>query len=128
MSARKAQTLHSVAVAIASRVLTAESITDLPSAEAIDRLREFSGIGAWSAALVLLRGFRRLDVFPPGDSGAERTLRALMRLRSHAALTRLVNRFGRCRGHLYFYGIAGRALDAGLIRAAPVQPIGVGVG
>jgi DNA-3-methyladenine glycosylase II len=119
MSLRKAQTLRSVAKAIASGTLTAESIAELPSSEAIDRLTEVSGIGAWSAALVLLRGFRRLDVFPPGDAGAERALMALMRLRSPASLARIVDRFGDCRGQLYFYGIASRALESGLIRAAP---------
>jgi DNA-3-methyladenine glycosylase II len=119
MSLRKAQTLRSVAKCIVSGALTAESIAELPSSEAIDRLTQLSGIGVWSAALVLLRGFRRLDVFPPGDAGAERSLMTLMRLRSPAALARIVNRFGDCRGQLYFYAIASRALERGLIRAAP---------
>ena len=119
MSLRKAQTLRSVARDIASGALTAESIARLASSEAIARLTGLSGIGAWSAALVLLRGFRRLDVFPPGDAGAERSLMSLMRLRSTASLARIVNRFGVCRGQLYFYAIASRALELGLIRAAP---------
>jgi DNA-3-methyladenine glycosylase II len=119
MSLRKAQTLRSVARSIASGALTAASIAELPSSEAIDRLTEVSGIGAWSASLVLLRGFGRLDVYPPGDAGVERSLMALMRLRSPASLARIVDRFGDCRGQLYFYGIASRALEAGLIHAAP---------
>jgi DNA-3-methyladenine glycosylase II len=119
MSLRKAQTLRSVARSIASGALTAGSIAELPSSEAIDRLTEVSGIGAWSASLVLLRGFGRLDVFPPGDAGAERSLMALMRLRSPTSLARIVDRLGDCRGQLYFYGIASRALEAGLIRTAP---------
>jgi len=106
MSLRKAQTLRSVARSIASGALTAGGIAELPSSEAIDRLTEVSGIG-------------RLDVFPPGDAGVERSLMALMRLRSPASLARIVDRFGDCRGLLYFYGIASRALEAGLIRAAP---------
>jgi 3-methyladenine DNA glycosylase/8-oxoguanine DNA glycosylase len=123
MSLRKAQTLSSIAKYIASGTLTAESIETLPSPEGIDRLTQFSGIGAWSAALVLLRGFRRLDVFPPGDSGAERSLMALMRLRSPTSLAHIVDRFGDCRGLLYLYGIASRALEAGLIRPAPIESI-----
>ena len=35
-------------------------------------------VGAWTAALMLLRGFRRLGVFPGGDVGAERGLRNLL--------------------------------------------------
>jgi DNA-3-methyladenine glycosylase II len=122
MSLRKAQTLRSVARDIASGALSAKSIAQLPSSEAIAHLTQLSGIGAWSAALVLLRGFRRLDVFPRGDAGAERSLMTLMRLRSPASLARIVNRFGDYRGQLYFYAIASRALELGLIRAAP--PLG----
>jgi hypothetical protein len=43
-----------------------------------------------------------------------------MRLRSPAALERVVERFGDRRGYLYFYGLASRLLAAGLIHAAPV--------
>ena len=52
----------------------------MSSAEALRVLTELSGIGPWSASLVLLRGLGRLDVFPPGDVGAQGGLRALMHL------------------------------------------------
>ena len=120
MSRHKSESLRAAAKAIASGTLTVDSIAALPSSEAIERLRELPGIGPWSAALILLRGFRRLDVFPPTDTGAESSLVALMRLRSPAALGGVVERFGDCRGYLYFYGLASRLLAAGLIHAAPV--------
>ena len=118
MSRHKSESLRAAARAIASRALTTDGIASLPSMEAIDRLRELPGIGPWSAALILLRGFRRLDVFPPTDTGAESSLVALMRLRSPAALERVIERFGDCRGYLYFYGLASRLLAAGLIHPA----------
>ena len=120
MSRHKSESLRAAAKAIATGTLTADSIAALPSSKAIERLREVPGIGPWSAALILLRGFRRLDVFPPTDTGAESSLVALMRLRSPAALQRVVERFGEYRGYLYFYGLASRLLAAGLIHAAPV--------
>ena len=120
MSRHKSEALRAAARAIASGTLTADCIAELPSSQAIERLRELPGIGPWSAALILLRGFRRLDVFPPTDTGAESSLMALMRLRSAAALGRVVERFGDRRGYLYFYGLASRLLAAGLIHAAPV--------
>lgn len=119
MSRHKSESLRAAARAIASGALSADSIAALPSNEAIDRLRELPGIGPWSAALILLRGLRRLDVFPPTDTGAESSLVALMRLRSPAALGRIIERFGDYRGYLYFYGLASRLLAAGLIHAAP---------
>lgn len=118
MSRHKSESLRAAARAIASGTLTAESIAALPSTAAMARLRELPGIGPWSAALILLRGFRRLDVFPPTDTGAESSLVALMRLRSPGALGRVVERFGDCRGYLYFYGLASRLLAAGLIHPA----------
>lgn len=122
MSRHKSESLRAAAKAIASGDLTADDIAALSSTEAIDRLRQLAGIGPWSAALILLRGFRRLDVFPPTDTGAESSLVALMRLRSPAALACVIERFGDCRGYLYFYGLASRLLAAGLIHTAGAPP------
>ncbi len=118
MSLRKTQSLRAAAKAIAGGALTAESLARLSSAEAIERLTQLGGIGPWSAALILLRGLGRLDVFPQADTGAESSLAALLRLRSRASLPKVVERFGDCRGYLYFYGLASRLLAAGLIRPA----------
>jgi DNA-3-methyladenine glycosylase II len=65
---------------------------------------------------VLLRGFGRIDVFPPGDVGAVRGLAALLHLRSRESLDRVVERFGEQRGYLYFFSLAGTLLEKGLIR------------
>ena len=118
MSMRKAQALRAIAGLIASGALTADMVKRLDSSEAIDWLTALPGIGLWIAALVLLRGFGRLDVFPAGDSGAQGNLMALMHLRSPSSLMRVVNRFGAQRGCLYFYGLASRQLAAGLIHPA----------
>ena len=120
MSAHKSRALGAIAKAIAAGDVSAESLATLPSAEAMQRLMQLSGIGPWSAALVLLRGFRRLDVFPQADTGAEGSLARLLRLRSKASLARVIERFGELRGYLYFYGLASRLLEAGLIH--PVGP------
>ena len=119
MSVRKSEALRRIAGTIAAGNLTAEELLVLPSAEAIERLMGLSGIGPWSAALVLLRGLRRLDVFPQADTGAEGSLAKLLRLRSRASLARIVEGFGEYRGYLYFYGLASRLLAAELIHPAP---------
>ena len=119
LSTRKSLALRSIAKAIASGVLSAREIERLSSTEALQRLVQLPGIGAWSAALVLLRGFGRLDVFPEADAGVERSLTTLMRLRSRTSLGRVAARFGECRGYLYYYGLASRLLSAGLIHPAP---------
>ena len=118
LSARKAETLRSLARGIASGELSEEEISSMSSAEALRLMVQLPGIGPWSASLVLLRGLGRLDVFPPGDVGAQSGLRALMRLRPQAPLGRIIERFGEYRGYLYFCALGGRLLARGLIQPA----------
>jgi DNA-3-methyladenine glycosylase II len=87
--------------------------------DALGMLADLSGIGPWSAGVVMLRGLGRLDVFPPGDVGAQRGLRAVMHLGPGASLDRIIERFGDHRGYLYFCALGGGLLARGLIQAAP---------
>jgi 3-methyladenine DNA glycosylase/8-oxoguanine DNA glycosylase len=119
LSRAKAQSLRHVAKAIESGDLTAGEIAGMSTTDALARLTELPGIGAWSAAVVLLRGFGRLNVFPPGDVGAARGLSALLRLRSRTSLGRIIDRFGKYQGYLYFFGLGGDLLEKRLIHGAP---------
>lgn len=107
LSANKVAHLRSAAEAVASAAVTGEEIEGLPSAAASERLCSIRGIGPWSAAVVLLRGFGRLDVFPMKDSGVARSLRLLSGnpvLDAHELLESL----GPVRGMLYFHLLLGR--------------------
>ena len=107
LSANKIAHLRSAAEAVEAGEITGEAIERLPSPEAAQQLCEVRGIGPWSAAVVLLRGFGRLDVFPMKDSGVARSLRALSgdpNIDAHALLEHL----GPMRGLLYFHLLLGR--------------------
>lgn len=119
LSTRKAQVLRALARAIGSGELSEEALGAMSTPDALQALTALPGVGPWTANLVLLRGLGRLEVFPPGDVGAARGLRTLMRLRSGAPLERIIERFGACRGYLYFYALGGSLLSRGLIHAAP---------
>jgi DNA-3-methyladenine glycosylase II len=119
VSARKAETLQNAARAIESGDVTEEKLARMDSRDAIRFLTALPGIGPWSAALILLRGMGRLDVFPPGDVGAARGLSQLLRLPPGRSLARTIERFGEHRGYLYFCSLGGALLARGLIRAAP---------
>jgi DNA-3-methyladenine glycosylase II len=121
LSARKAEALRAIARAIASGALAVDPIEDLPTEHALRLLLTLPGIGPWSAALVLLRGFRRLDVFPPGDVGAQRSVAALLKA-GRDELAERVERFGELRGYLYFVGLGGTLLRNGLIEPASEAP------
>ena len=119
LSLGKAQALRSIAKLIESKALTAEKLARMSTNDALETLAELPGIGPWSAGLVLLRGLGRLDVFPPGDVGAERGLRTLLRAGAGTSLKRIVERFGDRRGYLYFCALGASLLARGLIHAAP---------
>lgn len=118
LSAHKARTLQEVARAIVRGELRETEIESMPTAEALARLVTLRGIGPWTAGLVLLRGFGRLDMFPPGDVGAERNLRVLLGTRDERKVRRAIARFGDLRGYLYFCALGGTLLTKGLIETA----------
>jgi DNA-3-methyladenine glycosylase II len=120
LSLRKAEALRDIAAAIASGDLSEKKLASMNSVEVIRWLREFPGIGPWSATLILLRGLGRLDVFPPGDVGFARGFERITGTSATRSLDRLIRRFGDQRGYLYFCSLGSALLERGLIEAAPV--------
>ncbi len=118
LSSRKADALRGLARAIESGALTEEMLAGMSSSEASRMLDALPGIGRWSASLVLLRGLGRLDVFPPGDVGAQRGLGALLRVGAGTSLSDVVERAGDYRGYLYFCALGESLLAKRLIHAA----------
>jgi len=118
LSRTKAQSLRYLAQAIEAGELSQTVIAGMSTSHALEYLTDLPGIGPWSAGVVLLRGFGRLDVFPPGDVGALRGLRELLRLRAGQSLGPVVKRFGALRGYLYFCGLGASLLVKGLIHPA----------
>lgn len=122
LSATKAEALRGVAAAIEAGELTEARLSRLSSSEATEVLTGIRGIGVWSAALILLRGLGRLDVFPQGDVGVRRGLTGLTHVQPGPALDRVVRRFGERRGYLYFCSLGSALLARGLIHAAAAAP------
>jgi DNA-3-methyladenine glycosylase II len=77
LSANKINALKAVGAAIASGELHEAALEPLSTPDLIAALVAHKGIGPWTGAVVALRGFGRLDVFPLNDSGAEAGLRKL---------------------------------------------------
>lgn len=107
LSGNKVAHLRSAAAAVLDGMVTKDSLELLPSPQAAQRLTTVRGIGAWSAAVVLLRGFGRLDVFPMKDSGVARTIRILSGNPEIDAQA-LLEALGPVRGMLYFHLLLGR--------------------
>jgi len=77
LSVNKINALKAVGAAIESGELDESKLEPLSTPELIAALVAHKGIGPWTGAVVALRGFGRLDIFPMNDSGAEAGLRKL---------------------------------------------------
>ena len=124
-SAAKVKTLRALAERIASGALSESQIAALDDAQAIAYLTQLPGIGPWSAQVLLLRGFRRLGVFPQGDSGVVRSLADLLGVSAAEAKARIndvLATLAPFQGYLYFLLLGSRLLRQGILPlAAPAD-------
>jgi DNA-3-methyladenine glycosylase II len=100
LSAGKFATLRRAGEAIAAGELTETLLDELPSSDAARLLRGIKGIGPWTAAVILLRGLGRLDMFPGNDSGVAANLARVAGERMDVAP--IAAALGSQRGMLYF--------------------------
>jgi DNA-3-methyladenine glycosylase II len=111
LSAAKLATLRRVADALGDGALDEGRLEESPSAEAATLLRGIKGIGPWTAAVILLRGLGRLDVFPANDTSVARNL-ALVGGSAPQDVTAVLETLGPERGMLYYHLLLAR-LEAG---------------
>lgn len=114
LSTNKVAHLRSAARAVSEGVLDPAKIDRLGTAQAAGYLTAVRGIGPWSAQVVLLRGFGRLDAFPLRDSGVARAFKALSGDPSVDTVGVLAG-LGDLRGMLYFHLLLGRLRGATLL-------------
>jgi DNA-3-methyladenine glycosylase II len=119
MSGAKARALRGALAAVAGGGFDEARLEALPSDALEERLRALPGVGPWSAALLLLRGFGRLDRFPPGDAAADRLLQ---RLGGRAEGRALLEALGEVRGLLYYHLFLDRLAREGRGPFAPGAP------
>lgn len=74
LSVSKLMTLRRAGEALVAGTLDESMLEQHASPEAAAMLRRIKGIGPWTAAVILLRGLGRLDVFPMNDTSVTRNL------------------------------------------------------
>ena len=107
ISAGKIATLRRAGDAMLSGELDEAMLEERSSADAAALLRRIKGIGPWTATVILLRGFGRLDVFPLNDSGVARTL-ALVAGDAPFDVAHVLTTLGAQRGMLYYHLLLAR--------------------
>ena len=107
LSAAKLATLRRAGEAIATGALDQSMLEERESPDAVELLRGIKGIGPWTAAVILLRGFGRLDVFPMNDSGVARNL-ALIAGPEPLDIDGVFRVLGSDKGMLYYHLLLAR--------------------
>jgi DNA-3-methyladenine glycosylase II len=107
LSATKVATLRRVGDALATGTLDATTLERCSSADAAAILRRIKGVGPWTAAVILLRGLGRLDVFPANDTSVASNI-ALVSGSAAFDVPSMVTALGEQRGMLYFYLLLAR--------------------
>jgi DNA-3-methyladenine glycosylase II len=110
LSARKIATLRRAGETLASGKLDEAMLEDYPSTQAAALLQKIKGIGPWTAAVILLRGLGRLDVFPMNDTSVVRNL-AMLAGSAPLDVASLLQDLRPQQGMLYYHLLLGR-LDA----------------
>lgn len=105
LSGAKARALREAAEAIRTGAVEEPALDAFDSAALARRLQKMRGVGPWTAALMLLRGFRRLEVFPAKDAGATLGLRTVLPDVDPGALR---GALGPYQGMLYYHLLLAR--------------------
>ncbi len=74
LSKNKVRYLQTISLAIIDKELKFSQLEKLEDAEIIERLIQYPGIGIWSAEMILMISFKRLDVLPLGDLIIRKTM------------------------------------------------------
>jgi DNA-3-methyladenine glycosylase II len=112
LSVNKVNSLQAVAAAVESGELDESALEDLPTPQLVEALVAHKGIGPWTAAVIALRGFGRLDIFPMKDSGATALLRSLSG-NPNIEVEPIIEALAPQQGMLYYHLLLGRLAASG---------------
>jgi DNA-3-methyladenine glycosylase II len=121
LSINKVASLHAIARAILDGSLDEKALAPLPTPVLTEALTAHRGIGPWTAAVIALRGFGRLDLFPMNDSGVARSIRDLSGA-GDVDVSALLAQLGAQRGMLYYHLLLGRLAARGDVELAATGP------
>ena len=119
LSVSKVQALRLVGAALAEGTLDEVMLEERSSPDASAILCRLKGIGPWTAAVILLRGLGRLDVFPENDSGVARGFAALAG--DAIDVPDVMARLGDERGMLYYHLLLARLEARGEIATSATR-------
>ena len=119
LSAGKLMTLRRISEALAAGTLDEAMLAERASPDAAALLCRIKGIGPWTAAVILLRGLGRLDVFPANDTSVARNL-AIVSGTAPIDIESIVDALRPQQGMLYYHLLLARLEARGALARASV--------
>lgn len=117
-SRNKANAITALARSVLQNGVDLASPAEMNDQEAVDELRKIIGVGRWSAEYVLLRGLKRLNVFPGDDVGAQNNLQLFLSLRKkpdYETTERIMRRWKPYGGFVYFHFLLQKLRSKGYL-------------
>jgi DNA-3-methyladenine glycosylase II len=74
VSWRKAESIKEIAQQVINKDFDVEGLVLLSNKEVTEALKQFHGVGTWTAEMVLFAGLKRSTAIPAGDLGVRRTV------------------------------------------------------
>ncbi len=118
-SRNKGHAIVNLARSVLYSRLDLENLERQSDEEVIKTLQDIRGVGRWTAEYVVLRGLRRLSVFPGDDVGAQNNLQRFFHLREkpdYGAIKRTMFRWQPYSGFVYFHFLLQNLRMKGLLR------------
>jgi DNA-3-methyladenine glycosylase II len=117
-SRNKGQAIIGLARSVLDKKPDLESFESMSDRQALDVLLQLRGVGRWSAEYVLLRGLRRLAVFPGDDAGAQNNLQKFLPLKErpdYTTIKQIMLRWQPYQGFVYFHFLLDKLWSKGLL-------------
>lgn len=119
-SRNKGQAIITLARSVLDGELDLENLETKSDQDVVDVLQEITGVGRWTAEYVLLRGLRRLNVFPGDDVGAQNNLQRFLSLKKrpdYATIKRIMLHWKPYGGFIYFHFLLQKLRSKGFLQA-----------
>ncbi|MGE5238044.1 MAG: DNA-3-methyladenine glycosylase family protein [Chloroflexota bacterium] len=118
-SHQKSRALIELSQKISDNAINLDELEDRSDDVALKQLRELRGIGRWSADYVLLRGLRRIHIFPVDDVGGRNKLTRMLNLRKpldYEGAQRVLARWRPFGGLIFFHMLLKGLEEEGMLR------------
>ena len=119
-SRNKGHAIVTLARSVLDKELDLASMGTMNDREVVDALQKIAGVGRWTAEYVMLRGLRRLHVFPGDDVGAQNNLQRFLHLKGkpdYAIIKRIMLRWKPYGGFVYFHFLLQKLKSKGLLHS-----------